>query len=122
MFDLDRLKQPFVPLPDAQDMQGVRLKSLHLRYPDRQARRFLKLETLAGDEPDAIAQMLRCHAGDGLLDLRVCHAEIQVSLLTDGRARSHTIELWPDRCTLPETELGERLRACLKRWGLCHAR
>ncbi|HYH68346.1 MAG TPA: hypothetical protein VD866_26875, partial [Urbifossiella sp.] len=121
-FDLERLKLPFHPLPDADDMEMVRVKSLHLRYPQRSARRLLKLETLATDEPDAIERLLRTHVtADALTDLTVCHAELQVRLRVAGRGKNYAIRLWPDRCSLNQTPLAGRFRACLKRWGLTHA-
>jgi hypothetical protein len=43
-FDLDRLKEPFHPLPDAPDMAGARVKALSFRYPERSGRRQLRLE------------------------------------------------------------------------------
>ncbi|HYH66806.1 MAG TPA: hypothetical protein VD866_19085 [Urbifossiella sp.] len=121
VFDLDRLKQPFHPLPDAADMESVRLRSIHLRYPSRLGRRCLKLETLGGDEPDAVEQMLRAHASADAPELTVSHAELQVRLRIDGRCKKVRIRLWRDRCDLGHTPLGDRLRACLLRWGLCDA-
>ena len=100
------------------------MKALHLSYPERWGRRRVKLETLASDAPAAIEELLAAHAGEpGLLErLRVCHAELQVKLAMDGRPKTHVIRLWPDRSNLGETPLGVRLRACLSRWGLRHAR
>ena len=121
-FDLERLKLPFQPLPDDEDMEMVRVKSLHLRYPQRSARRLLKLETLATDEPTAIERLLRTHVpADALSDLTVCHAELQVRLRVAGHGKNYAIRLWPDRCSLNQTLLAGRFRACLKRWGLTHA-
>ncbi len=121
-FNLEPLKRPFHPLPDAQDMQRVRVKALHLRYPEREGRRLLKLQTLAGDGPSAIREMLRAHVGgQAALDpLRVCYAELQVTICADGKSSTHVLRLWPDRSNLPETPLGARFRSCLRRWGLLH--
>lgn len=122
LFDLDRLKAPFRPLPDAADMESVRVKALHLRYPASVGRRWIKLETLDADRQGAIEQLLRCHAGGAgaLARLRVAHAELQVRLRVEGRSRSYPVRLWPDRCDLDHTPLGDRLRRCLTRWGLAH--
>jgi len=121
-FDLELLKWPFHPLPDAADVEMVRVKSLHLRYPARAGRRQLKLETLESDEPAAMDALLRAHVGDrALTQLRVSHAELQVRLREKLGRRSHTIQLWPDRSSLGHTPLGDRLRACLKRWGITRA-
>jgi hypothetical protein len=123
-FDLERLKAPFRPQPDAPDMEAVRVKTLHLSYPERWGRRRVKLETRTGDAPSAIEELVAAHAGEpGLLDrLRVCHAELQVNLSTNGRRKTHVVRLWPDRSNLGETPLGVRLRVCLVRWGIHHAR
>ena len=122
-FDLEPLKGPFHPLPDAEDMEMVRVKALHLRYPPRAGRRQLKLETLSPDEPAAIDHLLHSHVGDGdLARLRVSHAELQVKLRTDGQSKSYAIRLWANRSNLGQTPLGDRFRTCLRRWGLCHAR
>lgn len=118
VFDLDRLKQPFHPLPDAADMESVRLRSIHLRYPARLGRRCLKLEAHGGDEPDAVEQMLRAHVPADAPDLTVSHAELQVRLRVAGRSKRVRIRLWRDHCNLGQTPLGVRLRACLLRWGL----
>jgi hypothetical protein len=124
LFDLDRLKAPLPLLPDGRDLRRARVKSLHLRYPERDACRTLKLETVAGDEPGAVYDMLRLHGGGRTDDLRVCHAEIEAVLLWRGREKGRLIRLWRDRCDLPDTPLGRRLRDCLHRWNLCldHAR
>lgn len=120
-FDLDRLMRPFHPLPDREDMESVRVKTLYLRYPERFGRRRLKLETPAGDARDAIEQMIRSHLADRDADLQVGYAEIQVGLRTSTRSKFHTVRLWPDRCNLNHSPLGRRLRSCLKTWGLTHA-
>jgi hypothetical protein len=118
-FDLELLKWPFHPLPDAADVEMVRVKSLHLRYPARAGRRQLKLETLESDEPAAMDALLRAHVGDkALTQLRVSHAELQVRLRERLGRKNHTIQLWPDRSSLGQTPLSDRLRACLKRWGI----
>jgi hypothetical protein len=118
VYDLDRLKGP-CPLPvDAPDMELARVRVLHLRYPARLGRRLLKLETLASDTPTAIGQLLRSHAGDAE-ELSVTYAELQVRLFVAGRARNVPVRLWRDRSSLGRTPLGDRLRRCLVRWGLC---
>lgn len=123
-FDLDVLKKDFRPLPDAEDMELVRVKALHLRYPERSGRRQVKLETVATDGPAAIEELLRNHVnGGGALDqLRVAHAELQVRMRVGGRAKNYAIRLWPDRCSLNQTPLADRFRTCLKRWGIYHVR
>lgn len=121
-FHLDLLKQPFHPLRDAADMEMVRVKALHLRSPERHGRRLIKLETLASDTPSAIDHLLLSVGGRaGLVHLQVCHAELQVRLRLGGRSKNFSIRLWPNRCNLSLTALGNRFRACLKRWGLLHA-
>jgi hypothetical protein len=120
-FDLDKLKRPVLLLPDAEDMEEVRLKTLHLRYPARLGRRGIRLETLPGDTPGAIEGLLKAHVGERAGELAVCHAEIQVRLRLGDRRKYHLIRLWPDRCNLNQTPLGERLRRCLSRWGLRYA-
>ena len=122
-FNLEVLKRPFHPLPDAEDLELVRVKALHLRYPERSGRRQLKLETLASDEASAIDDLLHSHVGDGpLAQLRVCYAELQVRLRVAGRSKSYPVRLWPNRSNLSQTPLGDRFRGCLKQWGLSHER
>ncbi len=118
-FDLEKFKHPLALLPDAGDMELVRVKALHLCYPERYGRRSIKLETPTHDVPDAVWQMLRNHVPDasGLL---VSFAEIQVRLRVAGRSKHIFIRLWPDRCSLDRTALGVRLRRCLRLWGLTH--
>jgi hypothetical protein len=118
-FALDRLKLPFHPLPDADDMELVRVKTLHLRYPERAGRRQLNLQTLTSDEPWAMEELLRTHVSDDTLtELRVAYAELQVRLRVSGRSRNYLIRLWPDRCDVGQGLYGDRLLACLRRWGL----
>lgn len=122
-FNLEPLKGPFHSLPDAEDMEMIRVKALHLRYPPRAGRRQLKLETLSTDEPAAIDDLLHTHVGDAAhAQLRVAHAELQVRLRVDDQSKSYAIRLWPNRCNISQTPVGARFRSCLKRWGLCHAR
>jgi hypothetical protein len=122
-YDLDVLKRPFRGLPDAPDMESVRVKSLCLRYPARDGRRQVRLDTVSTDAPAAIEQMLRTHVPAGDLDsLRVSFAELQVRLRLERGTKNYAIRLWPDRSNLGETELGDRFRACLRRWGISHAR
>lgn len=120
-FALDCLKVPSPLLPDAEDMESVRIKTLHLRYPGRSGRRHLKLETLAGDEPAAIHQLLRMHLqAEGILEtMEVSYAELHVRLkLANHRRKDCRIRLWPNRSNLGPTVLGERFRRCLRRWGI----
>jgi hypothetical protein len=122
-FDLEKLKFPFHPVPDRDDIESVRVKSLHLRYPDRAGNRVVKLETRTNDESVAIERLLRSHVSPADLgQLRVSHAEIQVRARVDGRGRNFLIRLWPDRCDLNQSATGDRFRSCLRQWGLCHAR
>jgi hypothetical protein len=122
-YRLDVLKHRFDPPADAADMEAVRVKSLHLAYPERVGRRRVKLETLAGDQPQAIAELLRDHAsGNRTLDeLGVVYAEVEVCLRVAGRRKPYVIRLWPDRTSLSRTPLGRRFHACLRGWGLTHA-
>lgn len=122
-FRLDAFKRRFDPPLDAEDMEMVRVKALHLVYHERHGRRRVKLETLSGDEQFAILDLLQEHVGStDLLDqLDVLHAELQVRLRVNGRSKSHLIRLWPDRCSLNQTALGQRLYACLERWDIPHA-
>jgi hypothetical protein len=53
--------------------------------------------------------------------LDVLYAELEVRLRDGGESRTYVVRLRPDRCSLGETALGERLRACLARWRLTHA-
>jgi hypothetical protein len=123
LFHLDLLKYKFSPALDAHDMVQARVKTLHLMYPEREGRRKIKLETSAGDEPFAISEMLRCHVPDAdTLDLlTVVYAEIEVKLRLQERMKSLVIRLWPDRCSLDQSPLGERLYHCLARWSLAYA-
>lgn len=120
-FALDRLKEHWQLLPDADDMEQARVKCLHLRYPQDARRRQLKLETLAGDEQAAIPALLRTHVSEvNLRQLQVVYAELQIQLREYNRSRSHTIRLWRNRSNLPQTALGTRFRRCLVRWQLLH--
>ena len=77
-------------------MGRVRVKTLHLRYHDRDGQRRITLDTLSSDAPDAIDQLLRTHVPDAILHrLRVSYAEIQVPLLIAGRGKHYLIRLWP---------------------------
>jgi hypothetical protein len=118
-FDLEPLKRPFHPLPDADDMELVRVKTLHLRYPERAGRQQLNLQTLTSDDPRAMDDLLRAHVSDDLLaDLRVAHSELHVRLRVDGWSKNHLVRLWPDRCDVGPGPVGDRLLTCLRRWGL----
>ncbi len=117
-FDLDRLKAPLSPLPDSADMEGVRVRALRLSYPASAGRRRVTLEAGAADPPGAVERLLAAHAGRGLARLRVTFAELQVRLRVNGRTKTYPVRLWPDRCDLAPTPLGERLSRCLSRWGL----
>jgi len=120
VFDLDRLKLPFQPLPDAEDMESVRLKAVHLRYPERSGRRQLKLETLADDVLMAMDDLRHAHVGDEAA-LKVTHAELQVRLRVNGHPKNYPARLWPDRCSLDRSALGSRLLRCLRHGNLTHA-
>jgi hypothetical protein len=124
VFELDLLKRRFDPLPDADDMQMVRVKTLHLLYPERQGRRQVRFETLLSDEQFAVPHLVQAHlTGVGLFDqLQVAHAELQIKLHVDGESKSYIVRLWPNRCNLSQTPLAERFRACLQRWGISHVR
>ena len=45
---------------------------------------------------------------------------VPVKLKVEGRSKSYLIRLWPNRSNLGQTPLGERFRACLRRWGISH--
>jgi len=49
---------------DAADMEMVRVKTLHFRYPERYGRRQVKLETLMDDEQFAILKMIQSHMSE----------------------------------------------------------
>lgn len=119
-YRLDTLKHAFDPPADAPDMESARLKALHLAYPERVGRRRLKLETLTGDDRNAVFDLLRRHAGGGatLEELAVAYAELEVCLRVHGRRKPYVIRLWPDRTNLSHTPLGRRFHKCLSRWGL----
>lgn len=119
-FRLDLLKRRFDPLPDAPDMGTVRVKALTLLYPQCFGRRRLKLETLLGDSQFAILDLLREHGGEVLDQLAVVYAELEVPLFHSGHCKNWLIRLWPDRCSLNQTPLGERLRRCLRHWGIAY--
>lgn len=119
-FNLDRLKRPFRPIPDALDMEAIRVKSLSLQYPAASGRRSIHLDTRTSDATTAIEQLFHAHVGSDHSQLVVTHAEIQVKLRLHGRTKSYVIRLWQDRCNLPRSPLGERFRQCLYRWGLCY--
>src|SRR5207247_11452259 len=89
VFNLECLKERFDPQRDADDMEMVRVKTLHLRYPERLGRRQLKLETLLGDEQFAIVQMLESHLSQEAMrsQVQVTHAELQVKLKINGGAK-----------------------------------
>jgi hypothetical protein len=117
-FALERLRLPFHPLPDADDMELVRVKALRLSYPARCGRRKVMLETLLSDGPAAIDDLLRLHVGDVLDGLVVDYAELHARLLIDGRCKDYLIRLWPDRCDLGRGAVGDRFLALLRRWDL----
>ena len=122
VFDLNRLKFPFHPLPTVDGIHLVRVKSVQLRYPSRLCGRRVTFDTLATDGPDAVHALLRAHdtADMPLDELRVCYAELQVRLPTDGEGNDHLVRLWPDRCGFPDSLLAYRLGACFRGWGLTH--
>ena len=61
------------------------------------------------------------HTENILDELEVLYAELEVQLRGERSGRSVVIRLWPDRCNLNQTPLGEQLRACLSHWGLTYA-
>src|SRR5262249_1658807 len=81
-FALDSLKSPPHFLPDADDMESVRIKTLHFRYPARSGRQQVKLETLSSDDGPAMLRLIQTHmSAEGVLDqVGVCYAELQVLL------------------------------------------
>ncbi len=121
-FHLDRLTHEFQPLPDAEDMELIRIRSIQFGYPQRKGRPQVKVKTLSSDGHAAIEPLLRTHLPrGGMLDpLHVSYAELQIRLRIEGQSRNYLIRLWPNASNLNPTPLGERLRACLKRWGLLH--
>jgi hypothetical protein len=123
-FNLDRLKYHFHPPLDGTDMEMVRVRNLHLRYPAHRGPRQVKLETLSSDKQGAIEEMLRDHLCGAVTvdELRVSRAELQVRLNVGGRSKNYLVRLWPDRCNLSHTPIGIRLWRCLQRWDLCHTR
>jgi hypothetical protein len=122
-FRLDLFKRRFEPLADADDMELVRVKTLHLVYPARHGRRQLRLETLASDEPFAIVQLLQEHGGSPvtLELLEVEYAELQIRMRLACGVKNHYVRLWRNRSSLNGSALSERFRECLKRWGIYHA-
>jgi hypothetical protein len=120
-FHLDLFKRKFDPLPAGPDIGRVKVRAVQLAYPQRLGRRQVRLEVLGGDEPFAILDLLRIHGGgDALLrDLEVRYVELQVQVLAE-QPKECRVRLWPDRCSLNQTGLGERLRACLRQWGIAH--
>lgn len=123
-YDLDRLKQPFQPLADAADMELIRIRSLHLRYPGRSGRQEVHLKTLSSDERPAIGQLLRAHVPSDYLrsQLHVSYAELHIRLRTGDRQRSVLVRLWPNGSNLSPSPMGERMRLCLKSWDLSYVR
>ncbi len=118
-FALERLRHPFRPLADAADMEGVRLKALHVQYPGRSGRRRVSVETRTSDAPGAVHDLLAAHAGgEALAGSRVVHAVLQVRLRIAGRVKNYLVRLWPDRCDTGPGAIGDRLLACVRRWGL----
>lgn len=123
LFDLDQLKRGFHPLPDAEDMEEVRLKAIHLSYPERHGRRQVKLETRTGDKKGALPRLLKKHMRRAgmFAELHVSYAELQIGLRVGGaRCKQYILRLWPNGCNISQSVLGDRFRACLKRWGLVH--
>jgi hypothetical protein len=119
VFALDRLKLPFHPVPDADDMEAVRVKTLHLRYPERAGRQQLTLRTLSSHRPEAIEELLHAHVSDDTLsELRVAYAELHLRMRVLGRSKDYLARLWPDRCDIGQGPYGDRLFACLRTWGL----
>lgn len=118
-FDTDRLRWPFPPPPDDLDLEEVRLKCLHLRYPERDGSRLVLLDTLETDTSAAVEELLDRHVPqETLLELGVHQADIQLRLRVGDGSRHHLIRLYPNFCDLGRGALGERLLACVRRWGL----
>jgi len=122
-FRLDCFKHRFDPPLGASGVLSVRVRSLHCAYPGREGRWRVKLETLAGDRPFAILDLLREHGGSEavLEQLVVVYVELELAIQAGGASQVVLVRLWPDRCSLDQTPLGERLRACLRRWGISDA-
>jgi hypothetical protein len=123
LFQLDVLKEGHDLLPDDVDMVSARVKALDLEYSAARGLRKVKFDTLATDAPDAMNALLAAHVpGPALLaSLRVIRAELQVRMREKGATRNVYVELHRNRCSLDQSPLGDRLRRCLGRWGLCHA-
>jgi hypothetical protein len=121
-FRLDLFKRRFDPLLYGTDMVRARVKALVLGYPERWGRRRIKLETLAGDAQFAIYELLEAHGGREELveQLTVLYVELEISLQDGGGMKNTLVRLWPDRCNLNQTALGQRLFACLQRWGIAY--
>lgn len=123
VFRLEVFKRRFDPPLNDEDLEMVRVKTVHLVSAQQHGRRRIKLETLSGDDQFAVLALLKTHGGgEGILDqLDVLYVELQVRLRVEGRSKSCLIRLWTDRCNLNQTSLGERLYACLRRWGIPYA-
>lgn len=123
LFHLNLLKGSLPLPPEGEDMEAVRVKALHLRYPERDGRRQVSLETVAGDKDSAIHELLAAHGGDQAIleQLQVAYAELEVVLQLGGKSKRLTVRLWPNRSNLTQTPLGKRLHRCLQRWGLEYA-
>ncbi|MGL4554080.1 MAG: hypothetical protein ACRC33_23200, partial [Gemmataceae bacterium] len=117
-FALDRLKEQFRPLPDADDVLSVRVTALHLRYPGRLGRREVRLRALPSDSPSAVEELLHAHGGRRLDELRVSHAELQFRVRIEGCEKTRLVRLWPDRCDAGQGPFRTRVLACLRSWGL----
>lgn len=117
-FALDRLREPFRPLPDADDVLSARLTALHLRYPGRLGRREVRLRALPSDSPAAVEEMLRAHGGRHLDELRVSHAALLVRVRLEGCEKDRLVRLWPNRCDAGEGPFRARVLASLRSWGL----
>ncbi|MGL4551561.1 MAG: hypothetical protein ACRC33_10270, partial [Gemmataceae bacterium] len=117
-FALDRLKEQFRPLPDADDVLSVRVTALHLRYPGRLGRREVRLQTLPSDSPTAVEELLRAHGGGRLDDLQVSQAELEFRVRIEGCEKTRLVRLWPDRCDAGQGPFRTRVLACLRGWGL----
>ena len=105
------------PAPGREDMEMVRVKALHLRYPPARACgssswRRSPVTSRRHRPPAPLA-----HRARRPRPAPVAHAELQVRLRTEGQSKSYAIRLWPNRCNISQTPLGDRFRSCLKRWG-----
>jgi hypothetical protein len=120
-YDLDRLKERMdFPLPEG--MLAARLKAIELAYPVTEGRRRVRFETNASDDRLAVYRLLENHISQRDRErLRVIFAEIQAGISVRGRPKNVFVRLWPNRCTLNQTPIGELLQRCLRSWQIDRA-